>query len=141
MSITDRAIIRAEISALFDSIAAVEENLPYPPLALEGKSPVLYLHTNGTLPIMLSRHANQVDHQFIITVAINRQRHGADEAENVLDEVWTAVTQAIRTTPTGDSYMSLVMDDQRSQPYFATVDGIAYRFEELYVTARSNITG
>lgn len=141
MSITDRGTIRAELSALFDGIATIETNLAYPPIALEGASPVLYLQANGTVPTMLARHSNQFDHQFMATIAVNRERHGAAAAESVLDDVYTAVVQAIRDNPTGTSYMSLVMDEQRSRPFFATIDGIAYRLEELFISARSNITG
>ena len=141
MSLTDRTLIREEISALFDDITALEKNLPYPPIALEGESPVLYLQAGGTEAVMLSRHANQLDHQFVATIAVNRERHGGAAAEDVLDAVYTAAVQAIRTTPTGTNYMSLVVDEQRSRPYFATVDGVAYRFEEIVITARSNITG
>jgi hypothetical protein len=141
MSLTNRTLIREEISALFAGIAALERNLAYPPIALEGESPVLYLQAGGTEAVMLSLHANQLDHQFVATIAVNRERHGGAAAEGVLDVAYTSVLQAIRTTPTGTNYMSLVVDEQRSRPYFATVDGVAYRFEEIVITARSNITG
>lgn len=139
--ITDRSVIRAEISALFTSIDALESNLAYPPIALEGASPVLYLQADGTLPTMLALHSNQFDHRFVATIAVNRERHGAAAAESVLDDVYTAVVQAIRDNPTGANYMSLVMDEQRSRPFFATIDGVAYRLEEMFISARSNITG
>lgn len=141
MSITSRAAIRAELSGLFDDITALEQNLVYPPLALEGKSPVLYIQSAGTAAEMLSRDVNQIDHLFVVTIAVNRERHGGQAAEDVLDAIWTAVVQAVRATPTGTNYMNLSLDSQRSKPYFATVDGIGYRFEELFIMARSNING
>lgn len=141
MALTSRQLIRDEISTLFDGVAALQENLAYPPLALEGKSPLFYLHADGTLPLMLSLNANQFDHYFIGTIAVNREKHGASGAEDLLDTIWTAILQEVRDTPTGTYYMSLDVAANRSRPYFATVDGIAYRFEELYFMARSNITG
>ena len=93
------------------------------------------------MPKMLAKHSNEFDHYFIATIAINRQAHGAAAAEDVLDGVYTAVLQAIRDTPTGTSYSVLVPAVARSRPYFATVDGLPYRFEEVPIMARSNIAG
>lgn len=141
MALTNRKLIRQEISDLFDSVTSLQANLDYPPIALEGKSPVFYMHSDGTLPLMLSLHANQFDHFFVGTIAVNREKHGAQGAEELLDTIYTAILQEVRDTPSGTYYMSVEVADRRSSPYFATVDGIAYRFEELYFMARSNITG
>lgn len=141
MALTDRTVVRAEISALFTGITAVQENLAYPPLSLDGKSPLLYLHNDGTFPEMLARLSNQFDYFFVLTIAINRQKHGASGGEDKLDEVWTAVLQKIRDTPSGTNYSVLTASSQRSRPSFAIVDGIPYRFEEIFIMARSNIGG
>lgn len=141
MALTNRGLVRAEISALFDSITALQENLAYPPLALEGKSPVLFMHGDGTLPQMLARLSNQFDFFFMATIAINRVAHGGEEAEDLLDTIWTSVIQKVRDNVTGTNYMALTVWSGRSRPFFATVDGIAYRFEEVPIMARSNITG
>lgn len=141
MALTNRGLVRAEISALFTSITALQENLAYPPLALEGKSPVLFMQGDGTLPQMLAKLSNQFDFFFVATIAINRVAHGGEEAENLLDDIWTAVLQKIRDNVSGTNYMALVAWQERSRPFFATVDGVAYRFEEVPVMARSNITG
>lgn len=141
MALTNRGSVRAEISALFDSITALQENLAYPPLALEGKSPVLFMHGDGTFPQMLAKLTNQFDHFFVVTIAINRVAHGAEEAEDLLDTIWTAVQQKVRDNVTGTTYMALTTWSGRSRPFFATVDGVAYRFEEIPVMARSQVTG
>lgn len=141
MALTSRQLVREEISALFDGVAALQENLAYPPIALEGKSPLFYLHGDGTLPLMLSLNANQFDHFLVGTIAVNREKHGASGAEDLLDSIWTTIVQEVRDAPTGTYYMSLDVAAQRSRPYFATVDGVAYRFEELFFMARSNISG
>lgn len=141
MALTNRKLVRQEISNLFDGITSLQQNLEYPPIALEGKSPVFYLHSDGTMPLMLAKYSNQFDHFFVGTIAINRQKHGASGAEDLLDTIYTAILQAVRDTPSGTTYMSVEVADRRSSPFFATIDGIGYRLEELYFMARSNITG
>jgi hypothetical protein len=140
MALTDRKLVRQEISALFNGITEVQENLAYPPLALEGKSPVVWMYGDGTLPQMLARLSNQFDYFFIITIAINRQAHGS-ASEDLLDTIWTKVLQAIRDNVSGTNYSALEAATQRSRPIFAKVDGIPYRFEEIPLMARSNISG
>jgi len=141
VALTSRDLVRLEISALFDGIAGLQNNLAYPPIALEGASPVLWLHGDGTVPVMLARNSNQFDYYFIATIAINRQGHGAEVAENLLDSIWTAVIQAIRDNVTGTNYSTLNASPAKSRPYFATIDGLPYRLEEVAIMARSNITG
>lgn len=141
MALTERNLVRAEISALFAGLTSIQSNLAYPPLSLDGKSPLVYLQNDGTLPVMLARYSNQFDFFFVLTICINRQAHGAAGAEDKLDEVWTDVMQAIRDNVTGTTYTALEAASARSNPFFSTVDGIPYRFEEIVLMARSNITG
>lgn len=141
MALTSRQTVREEVSALFNGITEVQLNAAYPLLALNGQSPVLELRDDGTSPMFVSKSNNQVDHYFKLAIFINREAHGAEAAENLLDTIWTAVMQACRDQVTGTSFMELVVDDQRSQPQFATIDGLPYRFEEISIMTRSNPNG
>jgi len=108
MALTSRELVRAEISALFDSITELQENLAYPPLALQGKSPVLSLHSDGTIPKMVSASVNEFDHYFIATIYINREAHGTESGETLLDQIYTKVLQEVRDQVTGTNYATLV---------------------------------
>lgn len=141
MPLTSRELVREEISDLFDSITALQANLPYPPLALEGKSPLLYIHNSGTLPEMLGAYSNQFDYFFTLTICINRKAHGESASETLLDQIWTSVLQKIRDNNSGTNYSVLSVWQEKSNSFFATVDGVPYRFEDILVMARSNISG
>ena len=141
MALTERKLVRAEISALFAGLTSVQSNLAYPPLALNGISPLVYLQNDGTLPTMLAYSSNLFDYFFVLTICVNRQAHGDEGAEDALDDVWTDVMQAIRDNVTGSTYTALEAATTRSRPFFAVVDGIPYRFEEVALMVRSNITG
>lgn len=141
MPLTSRELVREEISDLFDSITALQANLAYPPLALEGKSPLLYIHNSGTLPEMLGAYSNQFDYFFTLTICINRKAHGESASETLLDQIWTNVLQKIRDNNSGTNYSVLSVWQEKSSSFFATVDGIPYRFEDILVMARSNISG
>lgn len=141
MPLTSRELVREEISDLFDSITALQANLSYPPIALEGKSPVLYMHNAGTLPEMMSASSNQFDYFFVLTIAVNRKAHGEAGAETLLDQIWTSVLQKIRDNNSGTNYSVLSVWQEKSKSFFGTVDGVPYRFEEILVMARSNISG
>ncbi|MCL4867755.1 MAG: hypothetical protein KJ063_02205 [Anaerolineae bacterium] len=140
MALTNRKDVRLEVSALFEGITAIAVNLPYPPLSLDGVSPLVYLHDDGVAPEMLAAASNQFDFYFVLTLCINRQAYGEAAAEDALDEVWTAVMQAIRDNVTGVTYTALEVEG-RTRPFFALVDGVHYRFEELSLMARGNISG
>lgn len=142
MAIVDRALVRAEISALFDDIEALEANLAYPPLELSGRSPVVSLHGDGTIPQFLSADYNQFDHFFVATIYVNRRAHGGEMAEALLDAIYTAILQAARDAVTGVHYMEMVAaPGARSRPSFPVIDGIPYRVEEIYLMARSYPSG
>lgn len=140
MALTARETIRAEISALFDSISEVQDNIAYPPLELKGQSPVISTHTGGTRPTFTSASANEIYHSFVVTVYVNREAHGASGAETLLDQIVMKVLQAIRDDVSGTSYMTLAVSG-RSEPDFAVIDGIQYRVEEITVEARTNGSG
>lgn len=142
MPLANRSLIRAEIAAmlLLELAGTAEEVLDQPPLSLRGASPVVSLHAGGTTATFFGADMNQLDHEFIITVYVNREAHG-NTAEDVLDVMYTAVTQAIRDNVTGTNFMELSLSGSASQPAFAVIDGIPYRLEEITVIARSNPTG
>jgi hypothetical protein len=137
-TLTSRQLIRAEISALFDDIDALASNLPYAPLRLGGMSPVLSLRVDGTLPLFVTATVNQFDHYFLATIFVNREAHGAVAADDLLDEIYTAVLQRIRNQVIGTNYMELVASSERSRPDFAIIDGKPYRIEDIPLMARSN---
>lgn len=137
MALTARETIRAEISALFDSISELQSNVAYPPLELKGQSPVLSLHTGGTSPTFTSASANEIYHQFVVTVYVNREAHGAENSETLLDQIVLKVLQKIRDDVSGTSYMTLEVKG-RSGAQFAEIDGIQYRLEEITLEARTN---
>lgn len=141
MALTDRKLIREEISALFDSISAIQENLDHPPITIEGKSPVVSIHADGTLANMVAKNTNEFDHFFRVTIYVNREAHGSADAEDKLDEIYTAIMQEIRDQVTGTNYMELTAAPSRSLPAFQTIDGAPYRVEEVIVVARSNPSG
>lgn len=141
MALTNRQTIREEVSSIFDGISQLQANYAYPVLNIEGKSPITTLHGDGTVPKMLSKNANEFDHFFKLTVMVNRKAHGAEEAENLLDTVVTAVFQKVRDNPTGSSFMTLVADVRQTAPQFAIIDGHPYRIEEIGLGVRSNISG
>ena len=141
MALTDRRLVREEISDLFNDITELQENVDYPVLKLEGKSPVLTTHGDGTQGVWQGRNVSQLDHFFIVTIFINRAAHGDEGAEDLLDKIYSEVMQRLRNNPTGTAYRELEPSSQRSAPAFATIDGIPYRVEELRVMARSNPSG
>lgn len=141
MALTSRQTVREEISDLFDDISELQVNYDYPVLKLEGRSPVLTIHSDGTLAEFMGANVTQQDHFFIVTIFVNRQAHGDEACEDLLDVVYTAVMQRLRNNITGSSYSVLEMSGQRSAPLFVTIDGIAYRVEEVRVMARSNPNG
>lgn len=114
--------------------------LAYPPLSLQGQSPVVSIHSGGTTPNFHSFNTNLIDHTFVVTIFINREAHGIT-AEDVLDQMYTAVITAVRENITGTDYMELDVAQTPSQPAFAMIDGLSYRIEEITVIARSNPTG
>jgi hypothetical protein len=136
--LTNRQLIRAEISALFDDIDALAANLAYAPLRLGGMSPILALRVDGTMPMFVTKTVNQFDHFFLATIFINREAHGAQSADNLLDQIYTTVLQRIRNQVTGTNYMELVASSERSRPDFAIIDGKPYRIEDIPLMARSN---
>jgi len=138
--ITDRSSVRAEIAALFSDITELQAVYAYPPLQLLGQSPVLTIHGNGSLPRMVSAAVNQFDHHYIISIYVNREAHGAEESENLLDSIFTKVMQAIRDNISGTTFTNIVADS-RTQPSFAIIDGKQYRVEEISVYTRSNPNG
>lgn len=142
MALTDRSLVRDEIYGAIAAVTAIQNAYNYPPLALEGASPVVWIHNDGTHANFLARNSNQIDHYFVITIAVNRKAHDVSNAEIVLDDVYTSIMQALRDIVVGTNYSALqVRADRRSQAIFGIVDGIPYRFEEIYIMARSNITG
>lgn len=142
MSLTSRKTIREEIAGVFTSaLTAAQEVLDYPPSKLEGKSPVVSLHNGGTTPHFYGKDTNQIDHIFIVTIYINREAHGAEGAEDLLDTLYTAVIQAVRDNVAGTDYSELDVDESQSQPAFSIIDGVPYRTEEIRIMARSNPTG
>ncbi len=141
MALTDRKLIRAEVSALFDGITELQANYAYPVLELGGLSPVMDMHSDGTRAGMISASVNRFDHYFKLGVYVNRTAHGAEEAENLLDSIYTQIMQECRDHITGTLFMELVVDDERSQPQFAVIDGIPYRLEEIGLYVRSNASG
>lgn len=142
MALTNRGLVRAEISALFDSISELQQNLAYPPTALNGESPILTMRGDGTTPEMVSANHNQFDHFFIATILVNQAAHGVEGSEDLLDTIYTAVMQKIRDNITGTNFQELVADASQSQAGFLeTIDGIPYRYEEVSMFARSNPNG
>lgn len=130
----EREDIRLEVSALFDGITELQANLAYPPLELQGQSPVLSLHVGGTA-VEQAADFVRYDHLLVATTYVNREAHGASAAEALLDAVYTAVVDLVAANRSGTYYDQLITAGQRSQPGFATIDGKPYRFEEIYLIA------
>lgn len=138
MALTDLGAILSEISALFDSLVAdgdLAANLDHPPLTdeLEGRSPVLSLHFDGDTTAFKARSSTTVNAAWVATVAVNRKAHGNAQAEILALGIVTKVKQQIRDAGPGTTFAEVALAARQSRPTFATVDGVPYRFIEIYL--------
>lgn len=138
MPLIDRSLIRLEISAVLDTITSIQTNTPYPPLKLGGESPISFMANNGAAIDWASRDHNIQQYGYLITLAVNRKAHGAEAAETLLDSVYTDIAQALRDVGAGTNFQFIVMGPGPSRPFFATIDGIPYRIEEIPIVAQGN---
>lgn len=145
MAFTSIEIVHDEISDLFDSMVDADQlvtNLDRPPLSneLEGRSPVLSLHYDGSDITFLGANNNQLEHKFIATLFINREGHGGDNTETLFMQRLTTIIDKIRGAPAGTNYDSLWISGS-IQPAFAEIEGFPYRVAEVPFTARSYESG
>jgi hypothetical protein len=144
VTITSRQSRREKLAELIaGDVAAFEAVLAYPPITLDGKSPVCTVHSNGTL---YSRQGNALvpaQEHFYVTLFVRRSAEGwtEEDAENKLDELSAAVAQAVvdhQNTP--GFWLSLTWNDV-SQPDFGEVGGVDYRVEVIALIAAGLPTG
>lgn len=108
--------------------ASVDQILDYPPLALEGNSPILSLHDDGTQPYDGTWRRWWVTYR--LTVFINRET-GADAAETLLRTIRKAVLESLESHIIGTNYHSLELT-QKTAPAMDVLDGVNYRNEEIF---------
>lgn len=138
MSLTSIDLVQAEISDLFDPLVTDGDlltNLDKPPLAadLEGRSPVLSLHYDGSGFVFQGNGFTTGQHFWVATLFINREGHGNTNTETLLTQLVTKVVQKVRDSVAGSNYDELALAPRRIEPSFATVDGYAYRICEIYL--------
>lgn len=143
MSITSLELILAEVSELFDQLVTDGDllaNLDHPPTAdeLAGRSPVLSAHYGGGQFRFLSRDRNESEHEWVLTLFVNRAGHGNENTEELMAQLITKIVQQARDSVTGITYASLNLSpSQRIRPIFANIDGVPYRLVEIYLTSKT----
>lgn len=139
MASPDFSAVRLEISGLFDGLVGVsiQQNLPYRPLTLGGRSPVVATEDQGFRGFLPHGDISEYDLGYAVAVYVNREAHGADAAASVYD----AVRQALLTiiTDRDASYMSFDAPELPSGQWALTqlelIDGIQYLVGRIPVIA------
>lgn len=111
--------------------------LDYPPLALDGNSPVIALHDDGAQPVDATWLRWWVGYR--LSVFISRET-GSDSAETLLRQMRTAVFSALRDNVQGVAYQAVEVT-QKSAPAMAVLDGVNYRMEEFFFRVRVDCYG
>ena len=143
MSSPDIKAARMEISALFDGLVGVSAaaNLPYMPLAMTGKSPIVSTEDRGFRSFLASANPGMFDLYFAVVVRVNRDAHGAERAQEIFDDTRMAVIEIV--TDTSNSFVNfeaLEIPNGEFAPTFVELhDGIQYLVGEIPIAARGII--
>ena len=140
MSSPDLMAVRRETSQLFDGLVGtiLAENLPYMPLALQGKSPVLSTEDRGFRSFLASANPSMFDLYYALVVRVNRDAHGAERAQVVFDDTRKAIIEIVtQLDVTYQNYELLEIPNGEFAPTFIEIhDGIQYLVGEIPVAAR-----
>lgn len=133
------AAVRAEISALFESLVGVtiQGNVAHRPLSLSGRSPVVATEDQGFRGFLPHGDVSEYDLGYAVAVYVNREAHGAGEAATVYDDVRQAVLTIL--TDRDASYTNFDALELPSGQWALTqlelIDGIQYLVGRIPIIA------